>query len=61
MVQDVERDETKFQFGDKEDVFSVAGVLKQCKLTVFSPQVLADRQIYVNCQNQYFHSHTQRG
>ena len=32
MVQDVERDETKFQFGDKEDVFSVAGVLKQCKL-----------------------------
>ena len=33
MVQDIERDETKFQFSDTEDdVFSVAGVLKQCKL-----------------------------
>jgi hypothetical protein len=33
MVQDIERDETKFQFNDTEDdVFSVAGVLKQCKL-----------------------------
>jgi len=31
MVQDVERDETKFEFGE-EDVFSVTGVLKQCKL-----------------------------
>jgi hypothetical protein len=32
MVQDIERDETKFQFSDTEDdVFSVAGVLKQCK------------------------------
>lgn len=61
MVQDVERDETKFQFGDKEDVFSVAGVLKQCKLTVFSLQVLADRQIYVNCQNQCSLSHMPKG
>ena len=34
MVQDVERDETKFEFGE-EDVFSVTGVLKQCQL--FSP------------------------
>jgi hypothetical protein len=34
MVQDVERDEAKFTFGDKEDVFSVAGVLKQCELVV---------------------------
>jgi hypothetical protein len=35
LVQDIERDETKFQFNDiEDDVFSVAGVLKQCKLVV---------------------------
>lgn len=34
MVQAIEQDETKFQFNDTEDdVFSVAGVLKQCTLT----------------------------
>ena len=30
MVQDIERDEAKFTFGDKEDVHSVTNVLKQC-------------------------------
>jgi hypothetical protein len=34
MVQDVERDEAKFAFSDKEDVFSVAGVMKQCELYI---------------------------
>lgn len=31
MVQDVERDEAKFTFGEKEDVHSVSNILKQCQ------------------------------
>ena len=44
MVQDIERDETKFQFSDTEDdVSSVAGVLKQCKLKVSQrPKLMID-------------------
>lgn len=33
MVQDIEKDETQFEFGEKDDVFSIASVLKQCKVT----------------------------
>ncbi|OWZ75844.1 glucosamine 6-phosphate N-acetyltransferase [Cryptococcus neoformans Tu401-1] len=29
MVQDIEKDETQFEFGEKDDVFSIASVLKQ--------------------------------
>ncbi|ADV23223.1 glucosamine 6-phosphate N-acetyltransferase [Cryptococcus gattii E566] len=29
MVQDIEKDETQFEFGEKDDIFSIASVLKQ--------------------------------
>lgn len=34
MVQDIEKDETQFEFGGKDDIFSIASVLKQCKLVL---------------------------
>lgn len=37
MVQDVERDEAKFTFSDKEDVHSVSNVLKQCTSPYYAP------------------------
>ena len=33
MIQDVELDEEKFAFNDKDDVFSISNVLKQCQFT----------------------------
>lgn len=32
MIQDIELDEEKFNFEDKDDVFSISNVLKQCEL-----------------------------
>lgn len=31
MVQDIELDEEKFQFGEQDDVHAVANILKQCE------------------------------
>ena len=34
-IQDIERDEAKFNFEEKDDVYSITNVLKQCKLIAF--------------------------
>ena len=34
LVQDIELDEEKFHFDEKDDVFSVSNVLKQCEWQV---------------------------
>lgn len=31
MIQDIEKDEEKCEFGDREDVHSICNVLKQCR------------------------------
>jgi hypothetical protein len=36
MVQDVELDEEKFAFDEKDDVFSISNVLKQCGFIVLN-------------------------
>lgn len=55
MVQGVERDEAKFTFSEKDDVFSVTNVLKQCRRSFHLYLDLnidwADGQISENCLN----------
>jgi len=52
MVQDVELDEEKFAFDEKDDVFSISNVLKQCGFIVLNNAwLLTDEQISASCQS----------
>lgn len=55
MVQDIERDEAKFIFGDKEDIFSVTNVLKQCAYRLPSDRERwrLIRQTCANCPSPF--------
>ena len=55
MVQDIELDEEKFTFDERDDVFSISNVLKQC-MSLFPIHVpkLSVKQIFANCLSPSF-------